>query len=172
MEIWKDIPGREGVYQVSNLGRVRTLDRTVRCGERIKKHIPDKIMATREHAGYINVTLRIGGKTTCCTIHRLVAKAFIPNPYNLPCVNHIDGNKSNNAAENLEWCGYSHNMKHAYDSGLKVAKGRPKLTAGQVEGIRDLCVSLNLTLTEIGARFGVSKATVSKIKNRKTWSND
>ncbi len=119
MEIWKDIPGREGVYQVSNLGRVRTLDRTVMCGERIKKHIPNKVMATRKHAGYTNVTLRIGGKTTSCTVHRLVAKAFIPNPQNLPCVNHIDGDKGNNAADNLEWCGYSHNMKHAYDSGCQ-----------------------------------------------------
>ena len=134
MEIWKDLPGNEGTYQISNLGRVKTLDRVIKCGKNIKKHIPEKVMAIRSHAGYKTVTIRIDSKTKVCSIHRLVAKTFLPNPNNYKCVNHIDGNKENNAVNNLEWCNYSHNMKHAYRNGLRVAKGRAKLSKSQEIG--------------------------------------
>lgn len=172
MEIWKDLPGNEGTYQISNLGRVKTLDRVIKCGKNIKKHIPEKVMAIRSHAGYKTVTIRIDSKTKVCSIHRLVAKTFLPNPNNYKCVNHIDGNKENNAVNNLEWCNYSHNMKHAYRNGLRVAKGRAKLSKSQVLEIRELCTSSGYTITKIADIFGVSKATISKIKNYKSWYND
>jgi hypothetical protein len=169
MEIWQDLPGSEGTYQISNLGRVKTLDRVIKCGRNIKKHIPEKVMAVRDHAGYKTVTLRINGKTKVCSIHRLVAKTFIANSNNYKCVNHIDGNKENNAVDNLEWCDYSHNIKHAYNNGLRVAKNSPKLTNSQVSDIRKLCNTSDYTLTRIAEIFGVSKSTISKIKNYKSW---
>lgn len=98
-EIWKDIEGYEGLYQVSNMGRVRSLRKNII----LKKSITNR--------GYERVVLFIGNKPKGFTVHRLVAMAFIPNPDNLPQVNHKDENKTNNCAGNLEWCTqeYNHN---------------------------------------------------------------
>lgn len=111
-EIWKDIEGFEGRYQVSNKGRVKSLHFNWSDTSKILK-------PQRFPKGYLRVT--IGGKII--GIHRLVAMAFIDNPKGLPQVNHIDGDKANNNVENLEWCTPSENLKHAYKSGLKVATG-------------------------------------------------
>ena len=105
-EIWKDVKGFEGKYKVSNLGNIYS----------IKKDII--ISPTYNHKGYLRVSL-YNKKQYILTIHRLVAKAFIPNPKNLPQVNHKDGNKTNNCVENLEWCDNSYNIKEAYRLGLK-----------------------------------------------------
>ncbi len=101
-EIFKDIKGYEGLYQVSNLGRVKSFNRGK---ERILKPCLDRY-------GYFHVTLSKNGKQKGCTIHRLVATTFIPNPNNLPQINHIDGNKTNNKIENLEWCTAQENVTH------------------------------------------------------------
>lgn len=101
-EIWKDIPGYEGLYQVSNLGNVRSLNYN-KTGE-IKLLKP-----FTSHNGYRIVSLSNNGKLKGYTIHRLVANAFIPNPNNLPQVNHIDENKTNNRTDNLEWCTQAYN---------------------------------------------------------------
>lgn len=111
-EIWKDIKGYEGKYQVSNLGRVRS------AMPRITSHTKDKDGILRQacnHRGYMNVLLYGNGgysKRNCrhYAVHRLVAEAFIPNPLNLPEVNHIDENVQNNRVENLEWCTRQQNM--------------------------------------------------------------
>ena len=109
MEIWKDIKGYEGLYQVSNLGRVRSLNRIDslgrwRCG---------KIKATVDNGnGYKLVNLKHKGKQKMVTVHKLVAEAFILNPDNLPCINHKDENKYNNCVNNLEWCTYKYNNNY------------------------------------------------------------
>ena len=113
-EVWKDIKGYEGLYQVSNLGRARSLDRYVRNGTSNKNIKRGKILkpcATRD--GYLQLNLIKNKKKKVSTVHRLVAKAFIVNFENKPCVNHIDGNKQNNNVENLEWVTYSENTIHA-----------------------------------------------------------
>ena len=107
-EEWRDVVGYEGLYQVSNLGRVRSL---LKNEPRILKSIVQK-------NGYCAVSLRRDGKGTRFYVHRIVASAFYPNPDGFPVVNHIDGNKRNNNASNLEWCSYSHNARHAEDTGL------------------------------------------------------
>lgn len=110
MEIWKDVIGYEGLYKISNLGRVKSF---VRCTEgKILNILFDK-------KGYPKSHLTKDGKTKYVNIHRLVAKAFITNTENKPCINHIDGNKENNSVDNLEWSTYSENNKHAYDNGLR-----------------------------------------------------
>lgn len=96
-EIWKNVVGYEGLYQISSLGRVR------RVGGKILK-------STRFSKGYFHVNLCCNGKYKSKQIHRLVAQAFIPNPNNLPIVNHKDENPSNNTVENLEWCTVSYNL--------------------------------------------------------------
>lgn len=105
-EIWKDIKGYEGLYQVSNLGRVKSLKKS-------------KIITPKLIHSYFSVILYNKKNYKNFRIHRLVAQAFISNPNNYPQVNHIDGNKLNNVLENLEWCTQSHNMKEAYRIGLE-----------------------------------------------------
>ena len=113
-EIWKDIKGYEGLYQVSNLGRVKSLARTIYKVDGTTQTFKDKIRsATFNGRGYLQVGLSKEGSYTTFKVHRLVANTFIPNPYNKTQVNHIDGNKDNNHRSNLEWCNHKYNMKHA-----------------------------------------------------------
>lgn len=100
IEEFRDIPGYEGMYEVSNLGRVR------RNGKILK---PSK---NRTDGGYLQVVLYKNGTSKTFTIHRLVAYAFIPNPQNLPQINHKDEDKTNNAVDNLEWCDHKYNINY------------------------------------------------------------
>lgn len=125
-EMWKDIEGYEGFYQVSNLGNVRSLDRYVKNRMSNKNIKRGKILKSciNKH-GYLAVHLIKETKGQTKTVHRLVANAFIPNPENKPEVNHIDGNKQNNILENLEWVTSSENTLHAIKTGLiKKLNGR------------------------------------------------
>lgn len=102
-EIWKDIDP-EGIYKISNFGRVKT---TIRKGCSVEYRKP-----TMDKKGYLGVDLRYGGKRHCCKIHRLVALAFIPNPNNYPEINHKDEDKTNNRVDNLEWCDHWYNVHY------------------------------------------------------------
>lgn len=108
-EEWKDIKGYEGLYQISNLGNVKS----------VYKNGNFKILIGGIKNGYRQVILVKDGKRKYINVHRLVAEAFIPNKENKSQVNHIDGNKLNNKVDNLEWCTQSENMKHAYKIGLE-----------------------------------------------------
>ena len=129
-EIWKDIEGYEGFYKISNLGRVKSCERVIIATRRHKLtfvKIKERIRVIRKnHKGYLYVMLNKDGKTKVLKIHRLVAQAFIPNPDNLPCVNHKDEDKTNNIVTNLEWC--THLYNNLYGTRLerigKAIKGR------------------------------------------------
>lgn len=110
IEIWKDIVGFEGLYQVSNFGRVRNKNYQIKSNH-------------KNMYGYVMVGLYKDGKTKVCFVHRLVANAFIPKPDNLYEVNHKDENKNNNRVENLEWCDRSYNINY----GHRNEKTREKL---------------------------------------------
>ena len=110
-EQWKPIQEFNGEYEVSNIGRVRSMKRYYGIVGRI---MPQTI----QRKGYYAVTFHMNNKAYCRKVHRLVIEAFKPNPDNLPCINHIDGNKLNNRIENLEWCTYQQNMQHAVRTGL------------------------------------------------------
>ena len=107
-EIWKDIQGYEGLYMVSNLGRVKSLNYHNTGKEGILKEYIDK----RKNHHYHRVTLSKNGKTDRISVHVLVALVFIPNPNNLPEVNHKDENPHNNIVDNLEWCNRSYNINY------------------------------------------------------------
>ena len=110
MEEWRAIEGFEGKYEVSNTGKVRSLNYK-RTGEVKEKS------TRKNNGGYVIVSLFLNGRQFDKLVHRLVATAFIPNPNNLPQVNHIDCCKENNNSYNLEWCNESQNMRHAFANG-------------------------------------------------------
>ena len=125
LEKWKNVKGYEELYEVSNLGKVKRkkhkrLDRNQILQEREVKVIYPK------NKRYAYLSLCKNGKVTQKTLHRIIAEAFIPNPHNYPCINHIDGNKQNNNIDNLEWCTYSHNNKEAYRLQLKSTRIKKK----------------------------------------------
>ena len=120
-EVWKDIPGFEGWYQASNLGRIRSLDRYVNyktSGTALKKGkiLKDKV----SNKGYLEVTLVQNGRHCYKRVHQLVAASFIPNPYGYSCINHINENKFDNRADNLEWCTPQLNIDAYYKSRTKL----------------------------------------------------
>lgn len=129
-EIWKDIEGYEGLYQVSSLGRVKALAcvRQTKKGERrLKERIMKPLITPNAgNVEYLSVMLYADGHSKRRYIHRLVASAFIENKDNKPQVNHKDGNGRNNTVENLEWVTPQENIAHAWDNGLLTKDSRKK----------------------------------------------
>ena len=154
-EVWKSIKGFEGIYEVSNFGRVRSIDR-IDCSGR---HLKAKVISSKSKCNYITCVLMKCGNRYTYRIHRLVAEAFIPNPLNLPVVNHIDGNKKNNHASNLEWCSYSENTKHAYKIGMQSQKRK----LHDVDIIEILKNKGRLSCTQLAKIYGVSFQLICKI---------
>lgn len=116
MEEWKDIKGYEDKYQVSNYGRIKSL--WMWTGDKYIKR--EKILSNiLSGNGYFYVALSKDGSVKRFKVNRLVAEAFIDNPYNFPITNHKDGDKQNNKVSNLEWCSHSENLRHAYKMGLR-----------------------------------------------------
>lgn len=161
LEIWKDIPGYEDYYQVSNLGNVKSLR---------KNKIMSPCIAGR---GYNHLFLYKDKKASGFLVHRLVLLAFIG--YSNLVVNHKNGIKTDNRLENLEYCTYSENEQHAYKTGLKTNVGenhsQSKLTENDVLEIRSLCLNGNLNQTEIAKMFNTNRRHVSSIKNRRIWKH-
>lgn len=166
-EVWKNINGYNGLYQVSNLGRVRSMPRVINrsIGTCVTK---ERILKTFQlKGGYVNVMLRINGKSVNHNVHRLVAETFIPNINpNYDCVNHIDGNKANNRIDNLEWCNHSINCLHSYDNGMSKKVG--KLSPEQVLDVRERLLN-GERVTDIAISLNVSKNIISDIKHHRTY---
>lgn len=117
-EIWKDIPGYEGLYQVSNLGRVKSLDRFVKTGMGTRHQEEIIVKPTTLNGGYLKIRLYKDGTTSGRLVHRLVAEMFKPNIENKTDVNHKNGDKTDNRVDNLEWVSHKENMQHAFAMGL------------------------------------------------------
>lgn len=174
METWKPIKDYEGLYEISDCGRVKSLDRW----DSLNRLKIGKILNCCDNgSGYMIVNLKAFGKQNIKTIHRLVAEAFIPNPNNLPCVNHKDGNKQNNNVDNLEWCTHSENMKHAFRTGLSFQKkgefnSQHKLTQDDVDYIRTHYKKYDpeYGFAALGRKFGVSQTTVKMIVWNRMWT--
>ena len=110
-EEWRDVKGYEGLYQVSNLGRIKALEKVDTGGKRW----PEKIISPiKQHSGYMHVGLWWGGECKQSRVHRLVAEAFIPNPENREQVNHLNENKADNRACNLEWATPKENTNYGH----------------------------------------------------------
>ena len=131
IEEWRPIEGYEGLYEVSSYGKVRSLDRYDRMNRFWKGRI---LKSYTDTVGYLNVRLCSNGKLKHHLVHRLVAKAFIPNPDNLPQVNHRDEYKNNNRVENLEWCDGKYNVNYGT---RKIRERNTKLKNGTYFNLND-----------------------------------
>lgn len=134
----------------------------------------NKIMSPADNGkGYLILNLRVDGGNKCKAIHRLVAEAFIPNPLNLPEVNHIDGNRQNNSVENLEWITHGNNIKHSYILENRSATGSNNANATIDETkAEEICVLLEEGLSSAKIRDeGYPYTIVRQIKQRRTWKH-
>ena len=165
-EEWRPVVGYEGLYEVSNLGRVR------RRPETVNRRVPDVLSPFRTDLGRVYVCLCVNNKRTYKTVHGLVATAFIgPRPRGLQ-IDHIDGDPTNNVLANLEYVTPKENIRRAESLGLRPRgsqRSSAKLTDEQVREIRRLGgTMLDRELAEL---FGVSRPTVNSVKNRKHYSD-
>ncbi len=156
-EVWKDIEGYEELYQVSNLGRVKSLN--------YNKTSKSKILSPRKNkTRYLSVCLFKNKKCKAFYIHRLVAQAFIPNPNNYPCINHKDENPNNNNVDNLEWCTHKYNMNY----GTKLERQSEKMKGINVgsksaSARKVICVTTGEMfdcIKEASEKTGVSRANI------------
>ncbi len=175
-EIWENIDGFNGKYQVSNFGKVKSLDRIeeTRGSTRTRNGRVLKLAISKN--GYSRVCIVDYSNQKFACVHRLVAQAFIPNPDNKPQVNHINGIKTDNRVENLEWNTRSENQRHSIRTGLKVTPRGDKsilskLKESEVVEIRRLLKETNLMQREIAAKFNIHRSNVSAIKHNKCWTH-
>ncbi len=163
-EIWENIEGFEGIYQVSNLGKVKSL-----------KFGKEKYLSiTKSSIGYLNTKLQLNKKNKSFLVHRLVAETFIKNEFNKPCVNHINGIKTDNRIENLEWCTHKENTEHSLKNDLiKTGCNRKqsKLSLKDKEYIRKNYKEKDKKNGgyKLAEMFGVSRNCISNVVKNKTY---
>lgn len=168
MEIWEDIKGYEGLYQVSNLGKVRGLEKTEyfthyktnKITKRIRKENILKLQ--KQKNGYIRCCLSKNHIKKYYWVHRLVAQAFIPNPKNLPCVNHKDENPRNNNANNLEWCTEKYNCNYGTSIERQVAKRKRKVVQYDTQGN---VIKIWQGLADVEKELGLYRGNIYKCCN-------
>lgn len=164
-EVWRDITGYEGYYQVSSEGRVKSLERTFIDKSGRKQTVKERILKPgMDRGGYLIVDLCDGGKRKRFKVHRLVCQAFHDNPENKPCVNHIDENKTNNAASNLEWSTAKENCNHG-TRNERSAKALSK-SVGQYTLHGEL-IKIWPSTMEVKRQAGFSYSHVSEVANGK-----
>ena len=174
IETWRDAIGYEGLYRVSDLGRVRSLDRVV-DGPKGQMRLNGKVMKLSLVGGYEQIGLCKNGPQKFLYVHRLVAAAFIGPRPNEKQVNHRDGNKLNNRSSNLEYVTARENIHHAWRMGLSKTRGTEhpasKLTEENVLAIREAHAAGGVSQKKLADKYGVSAGSISFIVNRQTWAH-
>ena len=156
IEIWRDIKGFEGIYQISNLGDVKSLARWIKNRNGMVRNVKEKILKPYEDVGgYLTVKLPINNKQKTYRVHRLVAEAFIPNPNNYPFINHKDENKKNNNVNNLEWCTAEYNLNY----GTRNERCMKKVT--MIDASSGEKIKTFSSLKEVEETLGISHSKVS-----------
>ena len=162
MEIWKPISGYEGFYEVSNLGRIRSLERIAECSDGRKRKLKTRILRQScAPSGYYTVTLHKNGKQKSGLVHRLVCEAFIPNPLGKDEVNHKDENSKNNNATNLEWITRKENINY----GTRTERAREATTKLQGKAVQQFSKDGKLVAEyeSLSIAYGATGTHVSNI---------
>lgn len=170
IEIWKDIPEYEGLYQISNLGNIKSLKREVKHNYSGSINLKTRILKSSLGGKYLRVAFCKESKYKYIHVHRILALMFIENPDNLPEVNHIDGNKLNNKLENLEWVTRKENMFHAFKNGLAKSGENcynSKISNLQVIEIKKRYSKKNISQKQLAKEYKVDQALISRIINNK-----
>jgi len=174
-EIWVDIVGYEGLYQISNNGRVKSLERIVVGKDGVSYPVKEKIKTPSiGKRRYPYVDLYIGNQKKKKYIHRLKAIAFIANPENKSDVNHKYGDKTDFGDDSIEWNTRSENIRHAFANGLNVARKneahpRAKITMEIARQIRNEYLSEKTSMDKLAVKYKISNHTVYSILHNKTW---
>jgi hypothetical protein len=163
MEFWKDIKGFEGYYQISNLGQIRSLTREVKRSDSKKGFYESRILKlAKDQKGYLRVVLTKESKRKTFKVHRIVCDHFLSDSIDGKEINHLDGDKTNNAWYNLQICSSSQNAIHAIKTGLRKSV---KLNESKVLEIR----SSHLSVFDLADKFNVTVSNIRHIKNFKSW---
>lgn len=178
-EIWNDIVGYEGYYQVSNLGNVKSLDRLIiYSNDKLnRKGLFKGLLLNKQTCswGYFVVKLTKNSKSIYYYVHRLVASAFIGNKHNHPQVNHINGIKNDNRVKNLEWCTCEYNIRHSKEIGIRTYQhviGSRNIKAKLTEDdIREIRRCNDMKKIELAKKYGVSYSTIKRILNKSSWKH-
>jgi len=161
IELWKPIKGYENLYAISNIGRVKSLSR-YRIDRGFSKSIKEKILKQGKSSnGYFHVDLYKGSKGTICSIHRLVAEAFIDNKKKRPQINHINGIKTDNKIENLEWVNASENRIHAFKNNLQKKAFKKVIQLDKNGGILKIWNSCKEAYKALGAKQGTFASSLA-----------
>lgn len=168
-ELWRDVVGFEGFYQVSNHGRVKSLDRQVfYIDGRVRTFYGQILKLRLDSKGYYFVTLIKPGFKIQQRVHRLVAESFILNFQNKPCVNHKNSNRKDNIVDNLEWVTHKENTQHAIKKGLLYKPGK-KLDVEKINLIKKMYNSGTFTQQGLANIFSLSQSQISRIVGGKNW---
>jgi hypothetical protein len=182
-EEWRPVPEFEDYYEISNMGRVKSKAIFIRHdGNWSDEHGYVKKIKTKNitmnRYGYLTSKLCKLGKCRRLTVHRLVAKAFIPNPEGFTQVNHVDGNKENNVVTNLEWVSAARNIQHAYETGLMNSDHlqgsnhhNAKLTEEDVKTMRRIYNEGTVTIKALANKYNIGASTARDILTHRTWRN-
>lgn len=159
-EIWIDIKGWEDFYQISNFGRIKSKQR---------RNYREKItIGSLNEENYYYCTLQDRKRKQRLFVHRIVAFHFIENPFNLPIINHKDGNPMNNRVENLEWCDYSYNQIHAMKMGLFTPHTQ-KINYEIANKIRKEYFGGNISQRQLGLKYDLARTNINRIIKDKVW---
>jgi len=172
LEYWKSIIGYEGIYEISNLGSVKSLSRKIYFLNTFRIVKEKLLKPNTNRYGYITVTLSNNCDMKTVTIHRLLANAFIDKVEGKEYVNHIDGIKSNNTIKNLEWCTIKENNKHSFDNGLNILPNgvnhyNSRFSVNDILSIR----KSDLSESKLALIYKVNRATIGKIKRLERYKN-
>lgn len=175
MEIWKYVKGYEGYYQISNLGRVKSVERYVwwpglNCYHLLKERIMKPQLCRK---GYARVQFKVDNVSKSFAVHRMVAEAFIPNPEGKLEVNHINSIRDDNRLENLEWATHSENQVHAYKFGNRDHKGnnhpQRKIDESIVKEIRAKYIPFKYAGRKLADEYGLKVSHIANIVRNKIW---
>lgn len=177
-EVWKDVVGYEGCYKVSNQGSVMTVARDFVRSNGRRHTVQERLLLQGNLRGYRVVDLKVAGSRKTVRVHRLVMESFVGKPYK-EMVNHIDGNKSNNNVENLEWATRSENELHAYATGLKKSSDKHKASTAESnkrrrtitdDTIRHIRNSSD-SQYKLAAELGVSRSIIGLIRQKLRYAD-